>query len=287
MARAITRILLIAAIALGPTGCAPAHPPHRVADPAVQAWHLHLPGISGFRWIDRDLIRGLADGGFASEIEPYDWTTADPGLGSLLAHERNQEEAGKVSQMIESHYRSNPARRITITAHSGGAGVAVWALERLPVGVMVDDIVLLAPALSPTYDLSLAMAHVKGHVYAFTSSHDVAVLGWGTSMFGTIDGVKTEAAGKVGFRRPTGADATQYAKLIEIPYERQWMRYENIGDHIGAMNRQFAREIIAPLLVNGTLPAPAAPEPATMPVVASPERPAPPIGRMDPAATAK
>jgi len=60
-------------------------------------------------------------------------------------------------------------------------------------------------------------------------------------------GVKTDAAGRVGFRRPT-ADPRQYAKLIEHPYQRGWSRLGNFGDHTGAMSRPFVRQVIAPIL---------------------------------------
>src|SRR5438067_868090 len=80
-------VLVFAALAaLSGCAAAPAHidPPPNVPPPPP--FHLHLPGISGNRWIDRDLVRGLADGGLDAEIQTYDWTTADPGLGSLFAH---------------------------------------------------------------------------------------------------------------------------------------------------------------------------------------------------------
>ena len=81
-----------------------------------------------------------------------------------------------------------------------------------------------------------------------------AVLGLGTKMFGTVDGVRGEAAGKVGFTKPKAADPQQYAKLVQIPYDSAWMKWGNDGDHIGSMSRSFAREVVAPLLVSGTLP---------------------------------
>ena len=215
----------------------------------LEHYHLHLPGIGGYRNIDRRLLVGLEDGGVRGEISHYDWTTADPGLGSLLARKRNNEEATNVAQIILEHYRANPSGHITLSAHSGGAGILTWALEQLPADVMVDSVVLMAPALSPSYDLSKALHHVRGHMYVFSSEHDVAVLGIGTSMFGTIDGVKTEAAGKVGFKMPTTAESAQYEKLVQMPYDRDWSKYDNWGEHIGTMSREFGREVIAPLLV--------------------------------------
>ncbi len=230
----------------------------RTTQPATLAargnLHIHLPGIGGYRNIDKRLLRGLADGRLDGTITHYDWTVADPGLGALLARTRNDEEATIVSQIIIDHVRGNPGARITLTAHSGGAGILAWALERLPDGVSVDSVVFLSPALSPTYDLSKALKHVRKNAYAFYSPHDIAVLGIGTTLFGTIDGVKTEAAGKLGFIKPATADLQQYNKLLQFPYDTSWAKLNNIGDHIGSMALPFVRDVITPLLTTGKLP---------------------------------
>ncbi len=200
-------------------------------------------------------MAGLEDGGVDGKIEHYDWTTADPGLGSLLATNRNRDEANNVAQILLEHSRADPHARISVTAHSGGSAIIIWAIERLPDEVSVDSIVLIAPALSPTYDLTKALKHVRGKVYSLNSQSDIVVLGLGTSMFGTMDGVKTPAAGKVGFQQPPGADEKEYKKLIQLPHQQEWIRqYRNTGEHIGAMNRDFAREIIAPLILKGKIP---------------------------------
>jgi len=215
--------------------------------PPPRPYLLHLPGIGGKRSIDRTLVKGLEEGGVDAEIEIYDWTGEDPGLSSLYAAQRNREEAAKVAAIITKLYRDDPRRKIYLTGHSGGTGIAVWALERLPDDVQVESLLLLASALSPTYDLSDALRHVRGKAVALSSTYD-PVLGIGTRMFGTIDGVKTDAAGRVGFQRPPGADEAQYAKLVEVPYDRAWIELSHIGDHIGMMMRPFAREILAPLV---------------------------------------
>jgi hypothetical protein len=255
--------------------------------PPPAPFHLHLPGISGNRWVDRDLTRGLADGGLRAEIETYDWTTADPGLGSLLSYDRNRSEARKVAGLLVDRYRADPRIRITISSHSGGAAILVWALEDLPSDVMIDSAAMLAPALSPGYDLTGALRHVKKNVYVFYSPYD-PVLGWGTELLGTMDGVKTAAAGRVGFVRPPGADPAQYAKLVPIKYDVDWLKLGNAGDHIGWMSRPFARQIVAPLILTGQLPGlkrdkiSLPPPPATTP---SATQPAPKFGAAGPAPT--
>ena len=209
---------------------------------------IHLPGVSGESAVDHDLVRGLKQGDVPAEIEIYDWTCNDPGIPALHAYARNQDQATKIAAMIARIARIDPSRKIYITSHSGGAGLAVWALEKLPMDVQVDTLLMLAPALSPSYDLSLALAHVRGKAYAFYSKLDTFVLGTGTRLLGTIDGVNTDAAGQIGFVRPPAGDAAQYAKLVQEAYDPAWMRYGNFGDHIGWTASPFARAVLAPLV---------------------------------------
>jgi len=216
---------------------------------------LHLPGIAGYLGCDRHLLAGLSEGGVKAHVAVYDWTDNDPGLRALHAYERNQTEAQRVADMIVDHARLDPTSPIYLTSHSGGCGIAIWALEKLPADVAVDSVLLMAPALSPEYDLTHALRHVRGQLYAFTSVHDVVVLEAGTKLFGTIDGVLTAAAGFGGFVRPPGADIQLYNKLIPEPYEDDWMQYDDYGDHIGAMSRKFAANVLAPLLLGQVSPA--------------------------------
>ena len=214
------------------------------------AWLLHLPGISGETRVDRGMIAGLRDGGYDGAVETYDWTGV-PGIPALLARARNEAQAVKVANKIADQARANPAARIVLTGHSGGTGLLVWALEQLPEDVKVDDVLLIAPALSPTYDLTKALTRVRGRAYAFSSPNDMIVLGTGTTLFGTIDGVKGNAAGLAGFERPATADERAYEKLVPKPYDRAWRRQGNIGSHVGPMSRTFAGEVLTPL-VTGT-----------------------------------
>ena len=68
---------------------------------------------------------------------------------------------------------------------------------------------------------------------------------------GTIDGVKTAAAGMVGFTEPPDGDDDQYAKLVQRPWVQEWMALDNAGTHIGTMSRPFAEVVLAPILIEG------------------------------------
>jgi pimeloyl-ACP methyl ester carboxylesterase len=243
-------------------GYALAQPTSRPAD----AYLLHLPGIAGFRSIDEDLLQGLSEGGVTGTLAFYDWTIGDAGLAALYATSRNQDEAQRIANLLEKRFRTHPGALINVTAHSGGAGIAVWALEKLPDDVQINSLTLLAPALSPGYDLSAALRHVSGDAYVFYSELD-PVLGPGTYFFRTIDGVNAEAAGKTGFDMPPAADLDQYCKLVQIPYDPHWWHLGHIGDHISMMAPKFSRTMIAPLILHGEFRhRPATAKPTTRPI---------------------
>jgi hypothetical protein len=216
-----------------------------------------LPGIGGTRKIDLYMTDGLKQGGFAGHIDIYDWTEGDEGLSALVNDARHRREAKIIAQKLTDQYDKDPASPIYLTCHSGGAGLAIWALEDTPDRVKIRTLLMLAPALSPTYDLTKALRHVTGNAYSFNSLNDVVL--WGCRWTGTVDGRKTDGAGRVGFTKPPTGDQQQYAKLVQFPYQTDWIRLGDRGDHVGAMSRAFSREVLAPLVVSGKMPVIAAP----------------------------
>jgi hypothetical protein len=258
--RGSAAVLMLAACSLAATPVRPATRPsvamvdNVIATPAVSGtggYLLHLPGVGGFLGVDRSLIRGLKQGGIGGEIEAYDWTEHDPGLHALHAYDRNQHEAQLIADKIIAQARAHAGQPFVITSHSGGGAMAVWALERLPADVTVDEVFLIAPALSPGYDLTAALRHVKGKMYVFSSDLD-EVLGLGTKMCGTMDGVYTDAAGKIGFTKPDAADPALYAKVVEKSYDSSWIQYGNGGDHVGPMQSPFVAAVVVPLITGTT-----------------------------------
>jgi pimeloyl-ACP methyl ester carboxylesterase len=237
------------------SGCAtdPVAPAQAWPRPPVPPYLLHLPGISGDRGLDSRMVTALTQAGFEGTTEVYDWTIGNAGLMALTNQQRHRRESEAVAAKITAVRREDPNREIILTAHSGGTGVIVWALEKLPPDVRVDRVLLMASALSPDYDLSRALAHVDQAMLNFYSPLDVAVLDIGTSLFGTIDGKKTAAAGCVGFNIPPTADPQQYEKLRQFAYTAEWMQWGNTGSHIGSMTRPFARAVLAPIVMGLTL----------------------------------
>ncbi len=225
---------------------------------------IQLPGIAGEHSVDHALIAGLRDGGFDGPAEIIDWPGDQAGLGALLNRKRNDQQAEQVAARIVQIIHDDPRARVIVTSHSGGTGVAVWALEKLPANVKVESLFLLSSALSPGYDLTPALRHVRRHAYAFVSENDTIVLSAGTRMFGTIDGVKCDGAGRCGFSAPTNASELQYAKLVQRKYESSWLQYGNDGDHLGTLSRSFSEHVLAPIVLAEFDPSLAA-HPSTQP----------------------
>ncbi len=216
-----------------------------------------LPGIEGRSKYNADILKGLNDGGVPCAIEIYDWGTLVP-LGSLVnlvALERNRAEAKRIADRIVQYHQDYPDRPVHLVGHSGGAGVAVLALEALPHGCNVRSALLLAAALSPDYDLTKALSHTDAGIWNFYSDSDVGYLQVGTSLFGTIDRRHTRAAGAVGFKpaRTVGSTPSSgqklYAKLHNVGYRPTMSDAGNRGGHAGWTKRSFVALWLAPVIL--------------------------------------
>ncbi len=150
----------------------------------------------------------------------------------------------------------HPAAPVYLVGKSGGTGIVVGALERLP-GGMIESAVLLAPALSPGYDLAPALRAVRGELVVFWSPLDVVVLGAGTRLFGTIDRVRSVSAGMVGFRRPPGLDAegrAGYDRLRQVRWHPEMATTGYLGGHVGPDSPAFLRKYVVPLFRDARAP---------------------------------
>jgi pimeloyl-ACP methyl ester carboxylesterase len=149
--------------------------------------------------------------------------------------------AAKVSEYRARH----PDAPVYLVGKSGGTGIVAWALERLPEQT-VDGAVLLAPALSPGYDLSRALRAVRREMIVHWSPLDVFILGIGTCLFGTVDRVRAPGAGMVGFRTPPTADPATYGKLRQVRWRPRMAAQLDFGGHLGPDNPLFLRRYIVP-----------------------------------------
>jgi pimeloyl-ACP methyl ester carboxylesterase len=215
---------------------------------------LVLPGIEGQSIWNRDVVLGLDAGGVRSAIEVYDWTTGLSAAGAVIHLadlDRNTQQAQLLARYVCDYRERYPQRPVTLIGHSGGGGIIVLALEALD-ECRVDMAMLLAPAMTRTYDLSTALQRVRGQVYNFYSERDVGLLKVGTSLLGSIDRGFGAAAGAKGFVIPEEASADErrlYAdKLRQIGWSSRLKRYGADGGHFGWTSQRFARTYLAPMI---------------------------------------
>lgn len=215
-----------------------------------------LPGVEGKSHLTTSVACGLADGGVPSAVEVYDWTVGLPWVTPVLnlrAASHNRNEARKVAHKIVDYQNRFPGRPVHLIGHSGGGGVAVWVLEALPPGHEITCAILLAPAISPEYNLAPALRRTRMGLYNFYSHYDVGFLNVGTTVAGTIDGRHGRAAGAVGFSMPWGLsseDRQLYSsRLHQQRYTSKMAESGHLGNHFGWANRRFVAEWLA-VLVN-------------------------------------
>jgi hypothetical protein len=211
---------------------------------------LVLSGIEGYGPFAHSLALGLGDA-VDGAVEVHEWTTRR--LMSSLRHlvdlPRNRQQAALLAARIRQHQRDHPGAPVHLVGHSGGAAMAVMALEELArlEAPPVHTAVLLAAALAPAYDLTAALGQVERMV-SFHSPLDVPHLVLGTLVFGTIDRRHAVGAGFGGFKP---CDHEAYQRLEQRRYRPSMLRSWHWGGHLGWTNRVFVAEHVAPLLQRG------------------------------------
>jgi hypothetical protein len=161
--------------------------------------------------------------------------------------------AALLAEAVQQFHTYQPDDPVFLIGKSGGSGILVKALEQLETD-LVERVILLAPALSPEYDLTTALRAVSREMVVFWSPLDVFILGAGTRVFGTADRVRTASAGLVGFRIPpsrTGGDRPtdgHYAKLRQVRWMPRMAASGYLGGHLGPDSPVFLKNYVVPLL---------------------------------------
>lgn len=226
--------------------------PEPPPDEAETGLVLVADGIGGFDLCVMGMRYASAWAGLRHRVQILDW-----GHGfcrwyiDLCDVANHKAQAAQVVATVMSYREAHPERPIFLVGKSGGTGIMVRALEDLPEN-SVEGVILVASALSPRYDLSKALRAVRGEMTSFWSPLDLVLLGAGTSIFKTIDRVRSPGAGMVGFHMPPGADAQQYAKLRQVRWEPRMGWSGHLGGHLGPDNPRFLRTYVIPLLQAAT-----------------------------------
>ncbi len=214
---------------------------------------LVVDGVGGFHLCGTALRRVVRQAGLPIEVKIVPW---GHGLGrwhSDLTDVKNHiAQAALIVKQVLAYRVEKPGAAVFLLGKSGGAGLVVRALELLP-EVSVDAVTLLAPALSPGYDLSKALQAVRQEMVVFYSPLDLLILGAGTRIFGTVDGIKSVSAGLVGFRVPDQIDSSSqqhYQRLRQVRWNPEMALCGYFGGHFGPDLPQFLRKYVVPVLAS-------------------------------------
>jgi pimeloyl-ACP methyl ester carboxylesterase len=213
-----------------------------------------LPGAESGASMFAGTVCGLREAGIDQAIEIIEWGDRPfQTIQNLVGIEANRKRARDIASRFIEYHQEHPGRPMTLIGFSAGGGLALMAAEDVPDDLVLDRIILMAAAVSPGYDLTGALRHSRRDLISFYSGNDWLMIGLGTRIFGTVDRVKTDSAGHVGFREKDGT-LLQTDGLIQIPWTPDWRRLGNDGGHRGWLAEKWAREVLAPLLsVAGTI----------------------------------
>jgi hypothetical protein len=213
-----------------------------------------LPGVEGRSSLNVNIAKGLADSGLPYGIEILDWTTGfwPLFLYHLSAFGRAKRKAKEIATRIQQYLSDFPNRPVFLIGQSGGAAEAIFVLESLPMQSAISGAILLAPAISPTYDLTNALRRTKQGIWNFYSPFDLLILTLGTTLFGTLDGRHCVSAGAWGFLRPRNLNWEERDlyknQLHQVRYDPRMMASWHIGGHLGWANRVMVADWLPTIL---------------------------------------
>jgi len=232
--------------------CAAALPscivPPKPIESTRQRHVLILPGIGGSpiglsdtQALRTQIERELPD----VSAQVWDWTALESrismtGLYNLTDYDRNRRRASLLANEIEAWKRQHPDKPLYVVALSGGAGIVLFACEKLGPDTNLEAIILVSGGVSTGYDLTPALAHTRVGIFNYYSHKDIRVLRDGTTRWGTMDRRYGPAAGYASFD-------TKHAKLFQLAWEPSMADLGNNGGHATGLRSAFARRYYFPL----------------------------------------
>ncbi len=210
-------------------------------------------GVGGLDVCGTGLTYVMGAAGLSHAVEVFPW---GHGFGRWFADltdvSNRDTKARSIAEMVGNFKTAQPEGSVFLVGKSGGTGVVIKALERLEENA-VERVILLAPALSPTYDLSQALRAIRHEMVVFWSPLDIFILGLGTLVFGTVDRVRSRSAGLVGFVAPVLGDSRDalthgYAKVRQVRWRPAMITTGYLGGHFGPDSPLFLKKYVLPLL---------------------------------------
>lgn len=228
--------LALAVLAMA-AGCSNSGRDFRPEDQFGRTYYIDGAGNWGFGQLA--VPQGLRDAGYQGRIAPYRWSaTLNPLLDQTFFRGVARAQGKKLAREIEHYLTQYPNNEVHIVALSAGTGVAVWACEHLKAPAKISNLVLLSSSLSSDYEMSKALANIRGTVFVYYSAND-GVLGGLVQVLGTIDGaLGSHPAGLVGLRCLS-------SKIRNIPWNRRYEAYGWTGAHVSAVHHDFVKHVLS------------------------------------------
>jgi pimeloyl-ACP methyl ester carboxylesterase len=179
-------------------------------------------------------------------------------LADEMGYTHAREAGCRLAAQVAAYRQASPDVTVYLVGHSAGSLVVLTAAENLPPG-SVEDIVLLAPAVSARYDLRPALRCSRRGIDVFCSARDWAVLGLGVGIVGTTDRRWSAPAGRVGFKpvAATPEEADLYTRLREHRWDPSVAWTGNYGGHYDTYEYPcYLRTYVLPLMQPGGAAAP-------------------------------
>jgi pimeloyl-ACP methyl ester carboxylesterase len=209
-------------------------------------------GVGGLDPLQATAAWALPSAGVPHRIEVFLWTHGilRP-LRDLQDIRHLFKQADRLAEADREELARHPARPVYLIGHSAGAALILLAAEKLP-PASIERMILLAPAVSPSYDLRPALRATRQELIAFNSTYDRLCLDCCTSLFGTADRVYGPSAGLDGFREPENLDEEGrrlYRRLVQMPWRLSMLWQGTDGWHNGACMPIFLMHRVAPWLM--------------------------------------
>ena len=198
---------------------------------------------------DFSVRQGLGRAGYLGDFETFSWSSwLGPGADHLVVA-RSKGKARQLADRVVEVRREYPQGKIYLMGLSAGTALIVSALEQLPKDVCVDGVVLFSSSVSGGRDLTRALQHVNGRLYATCSEHDGILSGVAVN----ADGGTGLPAGLHGFTMPISIareGVRQYAKAVNIGWQASYVGFGWHGGHVQATTAGFVEHVIAPRMLS-------------------------------------
>lgn len=210
---------------------------------------LVLGGIEGPSPYNRSMALGILSSRYRGAVVRLDWNDGIPfwrSIVNLMWPPHQEQQVARIVEFLSAYRRAHPDAPVHIMSQSGGTWITLRVLESLPLDFRVRSAVLIAPSVSPGYDIRAAADRCEHSLISVGSAGDYFFLGLGTTFFGTSDRKFTPSAGLLGWHY-------QHSRFIDARWHPNWLRWGYLGNHTTSTSTQFVRRVLVPQLLAGAV----------------------------------